>query len=75
MIQSLLAIAAEISKERKIGPDDDLFESGISSLTLTEIMLAIDEKLPGEVDINDVFEYPTIRELAGYIEQQRSAVT
>jgi len=75
LVADLLAIAAEFSKERRIGPDDDLFDSGISSLTLTEIMLAIDEQLPGEVEIDDIFEYPTIRELAGYIEQQRSTAS
>ena len=73
MVRDLLAIAAEFSKERKIGPDDNLFEVGISSLTLTEIMLAIDEKLPGQVDVNDLFDYPTIRELAGFIDQQAEA--
>ncbi len=70
LVGELMAIAAEFSKERKIGPDDNLFEVGISSLTLTEIMLAIDEKLPGQVDVNDLFDYPTIRLLAGYLDQQ-----
>ncbi len=72
LVGELMAIAAEFSKERKIGPDDNLFEVGISSLTLTEIMLAIDEKLPGQVDINDLFEYPTIRSLAAYLGEQQS---
>lgn len=69
----LLTIAAEFSKERKIGPDDNLFEVGISSLTLTEIMLAIEEQLPGKVDINDLFDYPTIRELAAFVDGQSPA--
>jgi acyl-CoA synthetase (AMP-forming)/AMP-acid ligase II/acyl carrier protein len=73
LVRDLLAIAAEFSKERRIGPDDNLFEVGISSLTLTEIMLAIDEKLPGQVDVNDLFDYPTIRELAGFLHQQAEA--
>ena len=71
-VGDLLAIAAEFSRERSIGPDDNLFEVGISSLTLTEIMLAIDEKLPGQVDISDLFDYPTIRELAGFIDGQQA---
>lgn len=72
LVGELLSIAAEFSKERKIGPNDNLFEVGISSLTLTEIMLAIDEKLPGQVDINDLFEYPTIQSLAEFLESKRS---
>ncbi len=71
-VGDLLSIAAEFSRERSIGPDDNLFEVGISSLTLTEIMLAIDEKLPGQVDISDLFDYPTIRELAGFIDGQQA---
>lgn len=73
LIGELMAIAAEFSKERRIGPDDNLFEVGISSLTLTEIMLAIDEKLPGQVDVSDLFDYPTIRELAGFIDAKQPA--
>ncbi|MEM7501047.1 MAG: non-ribosomal peptide synthetase [Pseudomonadota bacterium] len=72
LVSELLAIAAEFSKERKIGPNDNLFEVGISSLTLTEIMLAIDEKLPGQVDINDLFDYPTIQQLAEFLESKRT---
>jgi acyl-CoA synthetase (AMP-forming)/AMP-acid ligase II/acyl carrier protein len=67
LIQELELICREFSKERVIGPDDNLFEVGVSSLTLTEIILAVDEKHPGKVDISDLFDYPTIRELAGFI--------
>ena len=44
-------------------------------MTLTEIMLAIDEKLPGRIDVNDLFDYPTIRQLAGFIDEQSSQAT
>lgn len=67
LVRELEMICAEFSKDKVVGPDDNLFEVGISSLTLTEIMLAIDEKYPGKVDINDLFEYPTIRALADYL--------
>ena len=67
LVREIELICREFSKERKIGPDDNLFEVGVSSLTLTEIVLAIDERHPGKVDISDVFDYPTIRELADFI--------
>jgi len=70
LIGELSAICAEFAKDRTIGPDDNLFEVGISSLTLTEIMLAVEERYPGKIDINDLFEHPTIRELAGLLEQK-----
>jgi acyl-CoA synthetase (AMP-forming)/AMP-acid ligase II/acyl carrier protein len=67
LIAELEQICREFSKDRNIGPDDNLFEVGVSSLTLTEIVLAIDEKYPGKVDISDLFDYPTIRQLAGFL--------
>ena len=67
LVRELELICREFSKERRIGPDDNLFEVGVSSLTLTEIVLAVDEKYPGKVDISDLFDYPTLRELADFI--------
>ena len=55
------------SNDRKIGADDNLFEVGVSSLTLTEIVLAIDEQHPGKLDISDLFDYPTLREIAAFM--------
>jgi acyl carrier protein len=48
-----------------------LFEVGVTSLTLTEIVLAVDERYPGKLDISDLFDYPTIRELASFIRPLR----
>ena len=67
LVREIELICREFSRERKIGPDDNLFEVGVSSLTLTEIVLAVDERHPGKVDISDLFDYPTIRELADFI--------
>lgn len=70
MVAELELICREFSKERQIGPDDNLFEVGVSSLTLTEIVLAIDEKYPGKLDISDLFDYPTLREVAAFIKEK-----
>jgi len=67
LVAELEAICREFSKDRKIGPDDNLFEVGVSSLTLTEIVLAIDEKYPGKLDISDLFDYPTLRDIAEFM--------
>jgi len=67
LVAELEIICREFSKERTIGPDDDLFEVGVSSLTLTEIALAIDERYPGKLDISDMFDYPTLREIADFL--------
>jgi len=67
LVAELELICREFSKERTIGPDDNLFEIGVSSLTLTEISLAIDERYPGQLDISDMFDYPTLREIAAFL--------
>jgi acyl-CoA synthetase (AMP-forming)/AMP-acid ligase II/acyl carrier protein len=67
LVAELMQICREFSKDRKIGPEDNLFEVGVSSLTLTEIVLAIDEKFPGKLDISDLFDYPTLREIAAFL--------
>ncbi len=67
LVAELEIICSEFAKDRTIGPDDNLFEVGVSSLTLTEIVLAIDEKHPGKLDISDLFDYPTLREIAVFI--------
>ncbi len=67
LIAELETICREFSKDRTIGPDDNLFEVGVSSLTLTEIVLAIDERYPGKLDISDLFDYPTLREVAAFL--------
>lgn len=67
LVAEFVEICREFSKERAIGPDDNLFEVGVSSLTLTEIVLAIDERYPGKLDISDLFDYPTLREVATFM--------
>ncbi|HEX5788449.1 MAG TPA: non-ribosomal peptide synthetase [Woeseiaceae bacterium] len=69
LLDELETICREFAKERVIGPDDNLFEVGVSSLTLTEIVLAIDERYPGKFDISDLFDYPTLREIALFLRQ------
>ncbi len=67
LVAELELICREHVKERVIKPDDNLFEVGISSLILTEIALAIDERYPGKLDIADMFDYPTLREIAAFL--------
>jgi acyl-CoA synthetase (AMP-forming)/AMP-acid ligase II/acyl carrier protein len=72
LVAELVTICREFSKERTIGPEDNLFEVGVSSLTLTEIVLAIDERYPGKLDISDLFDYPTLREIAAFLKRNNS---
>ena len=63
----LLQICNNTVEDKDIKLDDNLFEIGISSLSLAEIHDQLDELYPGKVDIADLFDHPTIRELSTFI--------
>ena len=69
LVAELEHICRDVAKDRTISADDNLFEVGVSSLTLTEVVLAIDEKYPGKLDISDLFDYPTLREIAAFLKR------
>lgn len=59
-------------KDKPLNVHDNFFETGISSLTLTEIHQQIDEVWPGQVDVTDMFEHQTISELASFLDSKLS---
>ena len=52
---------------------DNLFEIGASSLKLIEIHEQIDRQYPGLVDLTELFDFPTIAELARHLEGKLAA--
>jgi fengycin family lipopeptide synthetase D len=50
-----------------------LFEIGASSLKLIEIHESIDKDFPGLVDLTELFDYPTIAQLAKHLEGKLKA--
>jgi acyl-CoA synthetase (AMP-forming)/AMP-acid ligase II len=67
----LKGLCDEVVKDKPIGVHDNLFESGISSLTLTEIHQRIDDTYPGLVDITDMFEHQSLAEIAALIDSKQ----
>jgi acyl-CoA synthetase (AMP-forming)/AMP-acid ligase II/acyl carrier protein len=55
---------------KRVGIDDNLFELGASSLKLIEIHEQIDHLYPNEVDLTELFDFPTIGELAQHLERK-----
>lgn len=70
VIESRLKAICDAELGRNIGRDDNLFEIGASSLKLIAIHENIDREYPGHVDLTELFDYPTIAELATRIEQK-----
>lgn len=52
---------------------DNLFEIGASSLKLIEIHEQIDREYPGHIDLTELFDYPTVAELAKHLETKLAA--
>ena len=66
----LLAICNAHVTDMTVKLDDNLFDLGISSLTLAEIHAAIEDTWPGQVEITDLFDYPTVTELAAFLDSK-----
>jgi acyl-CoA synthetase (AMP-forming)/AMP-acid ligase II/aryl carrier-like protein len=68
--EKLRGICDAALEGKKLGRDDNLFEIGASSLKLIEIHEQIDREYPGAVDLTELFEFPTIAELASHLERK-----
>ena len=71
---TLLAICQAALPQRKLSPDDNLFELGTGSLTLAQIYEKIDALYPDYLEVTDFFEYPTVRAMAGFLAQRKAEV-
>ena len=71
-LETLIAITNDYSKEFEIKENDNLFEVGVSSLTLSEIMMAIDEIYPDKINLDDIFDNPTLKELSKLLQTRNS---
>lgn len=58
---------------KRVGVEDNLFEIGASSLKLIEIHEQIDKQYPGLIDLTELFDFPTIAELARHLEDKLAA--
>jgi acyl-CoA synthetase (AMP-forming)/AMP-acid ligase II/aryl carrier-like protein len=58
---------------KRIDVNDNLFEIGASSLKLIEIHESVDRDFPGLVDLTELFDYPTIAQLAKHLEAKIKA--
>ena len=66
----LLEICNEVVPEVSIKLEDNIFDMGASSLKLAQIHEKLDQAYPDLVELSDFFDYPTLGELASFIEQK-----
>jgi acyl-CoA synthetase (AMP-forming)/AMP-acid ligase II len=58
---------------KRVDVNDNLFEIGASSLKLIEIHENIDRNFPGLIDLTELFDHPTIADLAKHLEAKLKA--
>ena len=63
----LKAICAAALPGKSVEVDDNLFEIGASSLTLIQIHEEIDREYPGLIELTELFDYPTVGQLAKHL--------
>ena len=59
---------------KRIDVNDNLFEIGASSLKLIEIHESVDRDFPGLIDLTELFDHPTIAQLAKHLETKLKAI-
>ncbi len=73
-IEDQLKVIVDAALEgKRVDLNDNLFEIGASSLKLIEIHENIDKEYPGLVDLTELFDFPTISELAQHLEGKLAA--
>ena len=68
--RQLKAIVDDVLPGKHVDIDDNLFEVGASSLALIQIHEKLDELYPGAVDLTELFDFPTVSQLARHLEQK-----
>jgi acyl carrier protein len=68
--QQIKAIVDDALAGKHVDVDDNLFDVGASSLSLIQIHEKIDELYPGLVDLTELFDFPTVAQLARHLEQK-----
>ncbi|HUN28008.1 MAG TPA: non-ribosomal peptide synthetase [Steroidobacteraceae bacterium] len=71
--EKLRTICDATLEGKKLAANDNLFEIGASSLKLIEIHEQIEREYPGAIDLTELFDFPTIAELAQHLERKLTA--
>lgn len=67
-VQRLRQIVQGVISEVDVGVDDNILAVGASSLKLAQIHEQIDEEFPDQIDLTDLFDHPTVSQLAAFLQ-------
>jgi acyl-CoA synthetase (AMP-forming)/AMP-acid ligase II len=69
----LLELCERALNGKTLDVGDNLFEIGANSLKLIEIHQSIEQIFPGQLELTEIFEHPTIARLARHLEDKLAA--
>ncbi len=64
----LKEICDELMPDKQVTVQTDLFKINLNSLALARLHEAIDREYPGRLEVTDLFEYPTLQQLAEFLD-------
>lgn len=70
--RTLAAVWADILKVDTLQRDDDYFDLGGNSLSGTQLITRIEKQLGVKIEFEAIYDYPTLTQLAGHIDQLRA---
>ena len=65
----LQEICRRVVPDRQIGPQANLLDIHLSSLSLARLHEAIEREFPLRIEVADLFEHPTLEQLAGFLDR------
>jgi amino acid adenylation domain-containing protein len=68
----LLSLGRELLQNASFGVTENLFFLGAGSLLVIRLLTRIEVQMKVRLAVRDIFEHPTIRELARFVEHQRA---
>jgi acyl-CoA synthetase (AMP-forming)/AMP-acid ligase II len=70
-ILRLLRICQRVVTDRQITPATNLLESNLNSLSLARIHEAIELEFPHRIEVADLFDHPTLEQLARFMDARK----
>lgn len=71
--QKVMSVWKEVLKTDKIRREDNFFELGGHSLMANQILLRLRKLFEIDLNFEDIFEYPVVSQLSGYIGQRMAS--
>ena len=70
-LQRIVAVVCEVGKVSGIGPDDDIYDAGFSSINALQLLMELESAFEVSIPDDDFINARTSRALYAVVESQR----